>query len=183
MTCDVRAVARLKWPTPPRVGLMHTSTRVRPWDFAAGDLLVRAAGGVSTDYRGNEGIVPLFADRHLASIARIAADACSAQGHGSIGTVHQPSRWAGRPRHHADVARPARGCRSGRHSASSVAGLDRYRSRVGVIRVGALPAVAARAALLTRSVPSDGNLANWSSSEWRYFCSGRCGRTSWCSIR
>jgi len=35
-------------------------TGLRPWDVAAGTLLVREGGGRVTDYRGNSGLTPLF---------------------------------------------------------------------------------------------------------------------------
>jgi myo-inositol-1(or 4)-monophosphatase len=35
-------------------------TGLRPWDVAAGTLLVREGGGRVTDYRNNSGLTPLF---------------------------------------------------------------------------------------------------------------------------
>lgn len=46
-------------------------TGLRPWDVAAGTLLVREGGGRVTDYRGRDGLAPVFDQQVCASNARV----------------------------------------------------------------------------------------------------------------
>lgn len=49
-------------------------TGLRPWDVAAGTLLVREAGGRVTDYRGARGLTPVFDRQVCASLGAIHDD-------------------------------------------------------------------------------------------------------------
>jgi len=58
-------------------------TGLRPWDVAAGTLLVREGGGRVTDYRGRGGLVPIFGQQVCATNRTI---------HGALRALLQPMR-------------------------------------------------------------------------------------------